>query len=91
MGKIKFLASNYFAIRTYINTAFEKNFAPIVHQKLQKGYAICENVFKLLKVIVSVLLYPECTMFLSCHSGPKGGNLVKNDYQRRSKRFISEK
>ena len=36
MGKIKFVASNYFSIRTNINTACEKNFAPIWYQKLQK-------------------------------------------------------
>ena len=36
MGKIKFVASNYFSIRANMNTAYENNFAPIWHQQLQK-------------------------------------------------------
>ena len=40
MGKIKFVASNYFSIRAHINMACEKNFAPISYQKLKKNKAI---------------------------------------------------
>ena len=36
MGKIEFVASNYFSIRANINTACEKDTAPVWHQKLQK-------------------------------------------------------
>ena len=45
MGKIKFLASNYFSIRGNINTACEKNFAPIWSQKLQKKIKLFESKF----------------------------------------------
>ena len=36
MGKLNFVASDYFPIRANINTACEKNSAPVWHLKLQK-------------------------------------------------------
>ena len=46
-----------------MNIACEKNSAPAWHQKLQKkGYAFCDHIFKLLRVNVSILLYPECIL-----------------------------
>ena len=45
MGKIKSVALNYFSIRSNIDTAFEKNFAPIWYKKLQKRVKLFKSTF----------------------------------------------
>ena len=60
MNEIKLEVIDYFSNRATINTAGEKNSAPVCHQKLRKE----DHASLLLRSIVSILLYPECTYTL---------------------------
>ena len=54
IGKIKVVASNYVSIRANINTAGEKNFAPIWYEKLMLKYCTLMVNYPMHKSILNV-------------------------------------